>query len=131
MVTLLPVVAVGGVPATIVILLELAHPAALETVTEYVPAVLTLMQLVLAPVLHKYVVQPAGAQSEIGVPWQMPVPPVMVETGAALTVMVTLFDFWQPVAVIVSVNVYVVVTVGLATGLDIVDELNPVAGVHE
>ena len=62
MVTLLPVVAVGGVPATIVILLELVHPAALETVTEYVPAVLTLMQLVLAPVLHKYVVQPAGAQ---------------------------------------------------------------------
>ena len=50
---LLPVVAVGGVPVTIVILLELVHPAALETVTEYVPAVLTVMQLVLAPVLHK------------------------------------------------------------------------------
>ena len=76
-------------------------------------------------------VQPAGAQSEIGVPWQMLVPPVMVETGAALTVMVTLFDFWQPVAVIVSVKVYVVVTVGLATGLDMVDELNPVVGVQE
>ena len=34
MVVLLPVVAVGGVPAVMVVLLELVHPAALETVTE-------------------------------------------------------------------------------------------------
>ena len=37
----------------------------------------------------------------------------------------------QPLAVVVSVTVYVVVTEGLAVGLLIVELLNPAAGLHE
>ena len=52
-------------------------------------------------------------------------------TGNGLTVTVTLLDLLHPVAVIVSVMVYVVVEVGLALGFDIVELLKPVDGVHE
>ena len=39
---------------TITVALQmLEHPAALVTVTEYAPAALTVMQFVVAPVLHK------------------------------------------------------------------------------
>jgi len=51
--------------------------------------------------------------------------------GKGFTVTVTELDLLHPVAVIVSVTVYVVVLVGLALGLDIVELLNPVDGVHE
>jgi len=51
-------------------------------------------------------------------------------TGNGLTVTVTEFDLVQPVAVTVSVTVYVVVEVGFAVGLDTVVELNPVDGVQ-
>ena len=51
-------------------------------------------------------------------------------TGNGFTVTVTEFDLVQPVAVTVSVTVYVVVDVGFAVGLDTVVELNPVDGVH-
>ena len=51
-------------------------------------------------------------------------------TGNGFTVTVTLFDLEHPVAVIVSVTVYVVVEVGLAVGLDTVELLNPVDGVQ-
>ena len=44
---------------------------------------------------------------------------------------VTEFVFVQPVAEIVSVKVYVVVLVGLAVGLELVDELKAVEGFHE
>ena len=52
-------------------------------------------------------------------------------TGNGLTVTVTLLDLLHPVAVIVSVTVYVVVVVGFAVGFDTVELLNPVDGVHE
>ena len=51
-------------------------------------------------------------------------------TGNGFTVTVTLLDLLHPVAVIVSVTVYVVVVVGLAVGLDTVGLLNPVDGVQ-
>jgi len=51
--------------------------------------------------------------------------------GNGLTVKVMELDLLQPVDVIVSVTVYVVVVVGLALGLDTVELLNPVDGVHE
>jgi len=51
--------------------------------------------------------------------------------GNGFTVTVTLLDLLHPVAVMVSVTVYVVVEVGLAVGLDAVELLNPVDGVHE
>jgi hypothetical protein len=37
----------------------------------------------------------------------------------------------QPVEVLVTVNVYVVVALGFAVGLDTVEELKPVVGLHE
>jgi len=52
-------------------------------------------------------------------------------TGNGFTVTVMLLDLEHPVAVTVSVTVYVVVEVGFAVGLDTVVELNPVDGVHE
>jgi len=50
--------------------------------------------------------------------------------GNGFTVTVMLFDLEHPVAVIVSVTVYVVVVVGLALGFDTVELLNPVDGVQ-
>ena len=52
-------------------------------------------------------------------------------TGNGFTVTVTEFDLAQPVAVTVSVTVYVVVDAGFAVGLDTVVLDNPVDGVHE
>ena len=51
--------------------------------------------------------------------------------GNGFTVTVTLLDLLHPVAVMVSVTVYVIVLVGLALGLDTVELLNPVDGVQE
>ena len=51
-------------------------------------------------------------------------------TGNGFTVTVTEFDLVQPVAVTVSVTVYVVVEVGFAVGLETIVELNPVDGVQ-
>ena len=51
--------------------------------------------------------------------------------GNGFTVTVTEFDLEHPVAVTVSVTVYVVVEVGFAVGLDTVVLNNPVEGVHE
>lgn len=48
--------------------------------------------------------------------------------GKSLTFTVTVFDFWQPVAVIVSVSVYDVVDTGLAVTFDAVVESSPVEG---
>ena len=47
------------------------------------------------------------------------------------TVTVTFDVELQPLVEFVVVNEYVVVTVGLAVGLDTDVELNPVAGLHE
>jgi hypothetical protein len=46
---------------------------------------------------------------------------VIVIVGKGLTVINTLLDLLQPVAVIVSTTVYVVVTAGLTVGFDAVD----------
>ena len=51
-------------------------------------------------------------------------------TGNGFPVTVMLLDLEQPVAVMVSVTVYVVVEVGFAVGLETVVELNPVDGVQ-
>jgi len=55
-------------------------------------------------------------------------PLVAVATGMVLTVTLTLLEAVQPVAVIVSVKVYVVLVVGLAVGLDTVELLRAVLG---
>ena len=51
--------------------------------------------------------------------------------GRGFNVTLTVFDLLQPVVVIVSVSVQVVVSVGLAVGFETVVELNPVAGDQE
>ena len=56
---------------------------------------------------------------------------VTIALGSGLTVTTTVFDLVHPVAVIVSVSVYVVVAVRVAVGLQAVVELKPVAGLHE
>jgi len=53
---------VGALTVT-VLLQVLVQPAAFVIVTVYVPAVLTVMQLVVAPVLQRYFAQPEVAHS--------------------------------------------------------------------
>ena len=55
---------------------------------------------------------------------------MVLSVGNGLTVTTTLLEELQPVAVIVSVNVYVVVAVGFAVGFDTVVLLNAVDGVQ-
>ena len=68
---------------------------------------------------------------EVEAPLQIVALDPAAAVGNGFTVTVTLLDLEQPVAVIVSVTVYVVVEVGLAVGLDTVELLNPVDGVQE
>jgi len=66
----------------------------------------------------------------VDAPLQMVALDPAAAVGNGFTVTVTLFDLLHPVAVMVSVTVYVVVVVGLALGLDAVELLNPVDGVQ-
>jgi hypothetical protein len=50
----------GTIPSVTVLIQTLLHPDELVAVIVKVPAVLTVMQLVVAPVLHKYEVHPVG-----------------------------------------------------------------------
>jgi len=68
---------------------------------------------------------------EVEAPLQIVALDPAAAVGNGLTVTVTLFDLEHPVAVIVSVTVYVVVEVGFAVGFDTVELLNPVDGVQE
>ena len=53
------------------------------------PAAVTVMQLVTAPVLHRYVLPvTTGAQREVDNPGQIVLLPVMVHTGTGITVTV-------------------------------------------
>ena len=67
----------------------------------------------------------------VDAPLQMVALDPVAAVGNGFTVTVTLLDLEQPVAVMVSVTVYVVVEVGLAVGFDTVELLNPVDGVQE
>lgn len=66
----------------------------------------------------------AVAPIEVDLPLQMDTLDPAAAAGNAFTVTVTLFDKLQPVAVMVSVMVYTVVTDGVTVGFDEV-ELNP------
>ena len=67
----------------------LEHPL-LVAVTVYVPADVTVMLCVVAPLLHKYEPAPADAVSCIEPPWQTELLPEIVQEGAEPTVMVLL-----------------------------------------
>ena len=81
-------------------------PIVLTTVPE---VLVTVPELTVTPTVYvnKSVAQVAGV--------------VIVIVGNGLTVITTLFDLLQPVAVIVSNTVYAVVTVGLTVGFAAVD----------
>ena len=54
----------------------------------------------------------------------------LAPTGVTVTVTGNIDGVEQPVAGFVAVTEYVVVTIGLATGFMIVEELKPVVGLH-
>jgi len=91
------------------------QPLAFVTVTENVPVVLTLIDCVVAPLLHAYCAIPAGAESVTLPPVQNDVEPlgVIVASGSEFTTTVALPD---PAALQLAseteVTVYVVVAAG-------------------
>ena len=68
------------------------HPLALVTVTVKVPAVDTLMEDVVAPVDHKYVLYPEPAFNVVELPEQNDVVPLIDGVGLPLTVMLLLLS---------------------------------------
>jgi hypothetical protein len=101
-IVLLPVIVQTGDALTVIVLLHvLTHPPAFVTVTEYVPAAVTVIQFVVAPLLHKYDDAPAGTHNCVDCPWQMELLPVIVQTGVVLTVTVLLHVLTHPPAVVV------------------------------
>ena len=61
------------------------------------PAAVTVMQLVVAPVLHRYVLPVTnGVQREFDVPGQIELLPVIVHTGTGFTVTVLLHVLLHP-----------------------------------
>jgi hypothetical protein len=97
----LPVIAqLGAVPTVTVLVQVLLHPLELVTVTVRVPAVLTVMQLVVAPVLHKYEEAPAATQSCVDPPGHIAELPVIVQTGLDITVTAWLQLLVQPPALV-------------------------------
>ena len=76
----------GEVVTATVLLQILLHPSAVVTVTEYLPPALTVMHLVVAPLLHKYVEEAdGGAQSSMDSPMQSEPFPVRVQLKAPTT----------------------------------------------
>ena len=89
-ITLLPVIVQTGLGETVTALLQvLLHPAVFVTVTLYVPAAFTVIQLVVAALLHKYDAAPAGTHSFVDCPGQITLLPEMVQTGLGETVTIT------------------------------------------
>ena len=78
----------------------LLHPAALVTVTAYVPAAPTVIQLPVRPVLHRYEAAPAGTHNCVDCPKQMEVAPVMVQIGRGFTVTAWLQTLLHPAALV-------------------------------
>ena len=79
-----------------VLLQVLVQPFALEIVTEYVDAELTVIHCVVAPVLHKYEDIPAGAHHCVDPPAQTDPLPVIAQVGSEFTVNVLLQLLVQP-----------------------------------
>ena len=92
-----PVMVQTGRGVTVTVLVQvLLDPFRLFTVTEYVPAELTVMQFVVAPLLHKYPNAPAGTQSCVDFPGQKELLPLMRQRGLYITETILLQVLLQP-----------------------------------
>ena len=102
---LLPEISQTGFVITVNILLqELVHPAALVTVTLYVPAAVRLLiTLDVEPVDHKYVPPPVAVKL-VEPPAQIVLLPVMLQLGVGFTVSVLLQELVQPPGTLVTVT---------------------------
>jgi len=90
-----------GLEITVVVALVLpVHPLALVTVTVKVPAVDTLIEDVVAPVDHRYVLYPEPAFNIVELPKQNVVVPLMDGVGLELTVVVALVLPVHPLALV-------------------------------
>jgi hypothetical protein len=79
----------------------LVQPFASVVVTVYVPAVLKVIHCVVAPVLHKYEVRPAGAHHCVEPPEQIEPLPVIRQLGRGFTVSALLQELVQPLLFVV------------------------------
>jgi hypothetical protein len=95
---------VGGVTIT-TRLHVLLHPFTSVIVTEYVPARIAVMQIVVSPVFHKYEAAPGVTQSSVDSPSQKMALPVIVHVGRGLTMTVLLHTLEHPFSS-VTVTVY-------------------------
>jgi hypothetical protein len=105
----------GGNGFTVTVLEhELVHPLAFVTVTEYVVVVvgLTVIDAVVAPVLHRNDVPPAAVSVDEAPIQIVGLAGVMLHVGSGFTVTVVEHELVHPAA-LVTVTVYVVVVVGL------------------
>ena len=112
-IVLLPAISQVGFVITVnVRLQELVQPAALVTVTLYVPAAVRLLiTAVVAPVDHKYVPPPVAVKLA-DVPAHIVLLPVILQLGGLLTVSVLLQELVHP-APLVTVTLYVPAAVRL------------------
>jgi len=110
----LPIVQ-GGSGFTVTVLEhELLHPLASVTVTVYVVVTvgLTVIEAVVAPVLHKKDVPPDAVSVDEPPTQMVGLGGVILHDGTGFTVTVVEHELLHPLA-LVTVTVYVVVTVGL------------------
>ena len=118
-IVLLPVISqLGGGFTVSVLLQELVQPAALVTVTLYVPAAVRLLIVALvAPVDHLYVLPPVAVKlAEL--PTQIVLLPSILQLGGGLTVSVLLQELVHP-APLVTVTLYVPAAVRLLIVADV------------
>lgn len=88
------------------------HPLTSVIDTEYVPADVTVIHCVVAPVFHEYDDAPEGAHKLVNEPSQNVLLPVMTQTGGFLALIVLLHVLVHPIEfVIVTVKVPAVFTV--------------------
>ena len=102
-IALLPVIKQAACKPTVTVALHvLTHPRIFVILTEYVPAALTVMQLLVEPLLHKYV-EPAtkGTHNCVLCPVQMDKLPVIKHGTSKATVTIALQVVVTPPAVVI------------------------------
>ena len=86
----------GGLFTDTTLLQELVQPLVFVIVTEYVPALVAVIHCVLAPVLHKYAVAPAGAHKFVEPPAQIVELPLILQFIGVPTDITLLHELLHP-----------------------------------